>query len=89
MFVQTARARPAIPFRVGPQALEVNRSADGTTAAHAGLAILAAPFDAIRFQYACAVMAGAFQRSIVASGRLERALDALEKLMLGPFARRR
>ena len=89
MFVQTARTRPAIPFRVAPQALEVNRSAEGTTAAHAGRAILAAPFDALRFHYAYAVMAGMFQRSIIASGRLERALDSLEKLMLGPLARRR
>ena len=47
------------------------------------------PFDALRFQYAGAVMAGLVQRSILASGKLERALDALENLILGPLARQR
>jgi len=47
------------------------------------------PFDAMRWQYAGAVMAGLAQRSIVASGKLEQALDALEKLILGPLARTR
>jgi hypothetical protein len=47
------------------------------------------PFDAMRLQYASAVMAGLAQRSIIASGKLERALDALEKLILGPLARQR
>ncbi len=47
------------------------------------------PFDALRFQYASAVVAGLARRSIVASGKLERALDAVEKLTLGPLARQR
>ena len=47
------------------------------------------PFAALRVQYASAVMAGLVQRSILASGRLERALDALEKLILGQLARQR
>jgi hypothetical protein len=55
----------------------------------AGWGLLALPFDALRLQYASAVMAGLVQRSILASGRLERALDALEKLVLGPLARQR
>mgnify|MGYP006955963417 FL=1 len=55
----------------------------------AGRSFLAAPFDALRFQYACVVQAGLLQRSIVASGRLERALDTLEKSTLGPLARHR
>lgn len=50
---------------------------------------LAAPFDALRFQYAGAVMAGIAPRSLQASGRLERCLDALESLILGPLARHR
>jgi len=54
-----------------------------------GQGLLAMPFDALRFQYAGAVMAGLAQRSILASGKLERALDALEKLILGPLARQR
>jgi hypothetical protein len=51
--------------------------------------LLALPFDALRFQYAGAVTTGLIQRSILASGTLERALDALEKLALGPLARQR
>lgn len=50
---------------------------------------LAAPFEALRFQYANAVKAGLLQRSILASGRLERAIDRLEGLILGPLARQR
>jgi len=51
--------------------------------------LLAMPFDALRVQYASAVKAGLAPRSLVASGNLERALDALEKLILGPLARQR
>jgi hypothetical protein len=51
--------------------------------------LLAMPFDALRYQYAGAVMAGLVQRSIRVSGKLERALDAMEKLILGPLARQR
>jgi hypothetical protein len=47
------------------------------------------PFDTLRFQYASAVMAGLVPRSLLASGRMERTLDALEKLVLGPLARQR
>ncbi len=55
----------------------------------AGQGLLAMPFDTLRFQYASAVMAGLVPRSLLASGRLERTLDALEKLVLGPLARQR
>jgi len=47
-----------------------------------------APFDAVRDLYAGWVRAGWVKPSIIASGRLERMLDALEKVTLGPFARR-
>jgi hypothetical protein len=50
---------------------------------------LAMPFDALRCHYAGAVMAGLVKRSIIASGNLERSLDALEKIILGPLARQR
>jgi hypothetical protein len=53
------------------------------------VAFLVAPFDAMRHHYASIVMAGLMPRSIVASARLERALDTLESLILGPLARRR
>lgn len=47
------------------------------------------PFDALRFQYAGAVAAGLAPRSLLASAKSERAIDLLEKLVLGPVARRR
>lgn len=50
---------------------------------------LAAPFEAMRSQYAGAVAAGLVAKSLLASARLERSLDSLEKLCLGPLARRR
>jgi len=65
-------------------------AADGRPLAlEAGPGLLALPFDALRFQYASAVMAGVIRRSIVASGRLEQSLGALERLILGPLARQR
>ena len=51
--------------------------------------LLAAPFEALRFQYASAVAADLVQRSLLASGRLEQAIDRLERLILGPLARQR
>jgi hypothetical protein len=54
-----------------------------------GPGLLALPFDALRHQYAGAVWAGWLPRSSLASARIERALDALERLMLGPLARHR
>jgi hypothetical protein len=45
-------------------------------------------FDAVRAYQAGWVQAGLVERSIIASGRLERRLDLLETLMLGPWARR-
>jgi hypothetical protein len=48
---------------------------------------LALPFDTMRAQYAAAVNAGVFERSLTASGRFERTLGRLEQLLLGPLAR--
>lgn len=50
---------------------------------------LCAPFDAMRAHYAGAVQAGLVPRSLLASAQFERSLDHLEKLCLGPLARRR
>jgi len=47
-----------------------------------------APFDAVRAFYAGCVNAGWVKPSMIASARLERMLDALEKITLGPWARR-
>jgi len=66
-----------------------NLPLDWPTAIGLGQCYLFLPFDAMRFHYANAVLAGLAQRSIRASARLEMALDAMEKLMLGPLARRR
>lgn len=49
---------------------------------------LSLPFDAAREQYAQAVRLGWLPRSMLASRDVERALDAWEKLSLGPLARR-
>lgn len=50
--------------------------------------MLALPFDALRAQYAAAVQAGFIERSLLASAHVERMLDSLERLILGPRARR-
>ena len=49
---------------------------------------LAAGFDLARAQYAAAVHAGLIERSLLASGAFERRLGMLERLTLGPWARR-
>ena len=54
-----------------------------------GQRLLSLPFDILRAQYASVVMAGVAARSLIASGHVERALDVLEKLALGPLARQR
>lgn len=76
-FTRFGRTRPQLA--TSPQA----------TPAQAGQALLAMPFDAMRFQYANAVMAGWVPRSILASAKSDRAIDLLEKFSLGPIARRR
>jgi hypothetical protein len=57
-------------------------------AIQAGKTALSLPFDAVRAQYAGAVSAGFIRRSMIASGRFERALGSIEQLVLGPLARR-
>ena len=49
---------------------------------------LALPFDMAREQYAKSVRAGLVERSLIASARFERMLNALELLTLGFMARR-
>ena len=61
-------------------------------ASHPGVALVriasSMPFDAMRANHAALVQAGWIEPSIIASGRLERMLNAVEKLALGPLARR-
>lgn len=54
----------------------------------AGKLAFALPFDALRAQYAGAVVAGWLPRSLIASGRFERAVGVMEAATLGPLARR-
>lgn len=49
----------------------------------------AAPFDLARDVHAQAVKAGLIERSMLESAKFEHQLDALEHLVLGPFARTR
>jgi len=51
-------------------------------------AFAAMPFDAIRFQHASAVQAGLIRNSMLESRDFEQALGSLERLSLGPLARR-
>lgn len=51
-------------------------------------AIAALPFDAIRFQHAGLVKAGLIRNSMLESRDFEHALGALERVTLGPLARR-
>ena len=46
------------------------------------------PFDMAREQYAKAVQAGLIERSMLRWAKFERQLDLLEKMTLGPWARR-
>jgi len=46
------------------------------------------PFDMAREQYAKAVQVGLIERSMLRWAKFERQLDLLEKMTLGPWARR-
>ena len=60
-----------------------------TSAAHDMTAVLALPFDMALEHYAKAVRAGRVKNSLLASTRFSRALSAMEKMTLGPWARGR
>ncbi len=49
--------------------------------------LMAWPFDLARAQYAQSVRWGWTERSLLASARFNQMLVAMEKLMLGPWAR--
>lgn len=50
---------------------------------------LAAPFDLARDVHALTVKSGLIRRSMLESAKFECQLDALEHLVLGPYARTR
>lgn len=72
--------------------LDTHFSLLGNQAPHglagATIKILRLPFDMAREQYAKAVKAGFLPHSMLASRDVGRALDACEKVTLGPWARR-
>jgi hypothetical protein len=53
-----------------------------------GMALLGLPFDAVRLHYAACVQAGLVRRSMLEARDFEKALTAMERLTLGPWARR-
>ncbi len=57
--------------------------------ADSGKTLARLPFDTLREQYAGAVRAGLIERSLIASAGFERKLGALERSVLGPWARSR
>lgn len=60
-----------------------------TTSFNRTLALLQGlPFDMAREQYAKAVQVGLIERSMLRWAKFERQLDLLEKMTLGPWARR-
>lgn len=74
----------------GFEALSDGFPADGASLlADAGKALARFPFDALREHHAGAVRAGIVERSLIASARFERKLGALERSVLGPWARSR
>ncbi|MGL6109225.1 MAG: hypothetical protein ACRC2B_03915 [Rubrivivax sp.] len=50
--------------------------------------LLGLPFDVARAQHAAGVLTGALPRSLLESTQFERQLAAMERLVLGPMARR-
>ena len=50
--------------------------------------VLGLPFDMARHQYASAVRVGLIERSMLAWAKFEQTVSSLEKLILGPWARR-
>ena len=57
--------------------------------AQAGKRLLALPFDTLRTLYWIGVRSGTIARSLIGWGEFEQALDSVEALTLGPWARRR
>jgi len=70
------------------QELSFDHMQDVTAAARAYMSTaLAAPFDAMRAQYAASVRAGVIECSMLGWRDFERKLASVEKLALGPLAR--
>ncbi len=67
-----------------PQSVNETATSFGRTAA----LLQGLPFDMAREHYAKAVQFGLIERSLLGSAKFERQIDLLEKMTLGPWARR-
>ena len=65
-----------------------NLSKTATSFEHTASLMQVLPFDMAREQYAKAVQFGLIERSLLGWAKFERQIDSLEKMMLGPWARR-
>lgn len=65
-----------------------NLSKTATSFGHTAALLQTLPFDMAREQYAKAVQFGLIERSMLAWAKFERQMDLLEKMTLGPWARR-
>jgi hypothetical protein len=78
-----------LPFLAARRPVHRTWLADSLQAAWAsGKAMAALPFDALRAIHASAVTAGFIQNSMLASRDFEHVVVALERITLGPLARR-
>lgn len=59
-----------------------------TTLGQTASLLLALPFDLARANYAKAVRVGFIEPSLLKSAKFEQELSAMERLTLGPWARR-
>lgn len=87
MPAKTCLLRPSTNFPLSSRGAQAPQQHGQGTAVNAAQPMLALPFDAMRQHYAGAVIAGLVPRSMLDSARLERWLDGLEALTLGPLAR--
>jgi hypothetical protein len=65
-----------------------NLSTTATSFSHTLSLLQGLPFDMAREQYAKAVQMGLIERSMLRWAEFARQLDLLEKMTLGPWARR-
>jgi hypothetical protein len=84
---RTVFQRPRIDSRHAITAVGAD-SAPEDAAPLSWSAALAWPFDLVRAQHAAGVQSGLIERSLIASAAFERRLGLLERLTLGPLARK-
>lgn len=65
-----------------------NPNTTATSLERTAAMLLVLPFDMAREHYANAVQFGLIERSLLGWARFERQIDSMEKMLLGPWARR-